>query len=199
MKQLSSALEKEGFIVVNENYPSTKHNIEYLADICISTALSQCPRDATVHFVTHSMGAIILRQYLSRHKIANLGRVVMLGPPNKGSQVVDRLSKMPGFKFLNGPSGMQLGTEKTSLPNSLGPAEFELGVIAGTRTINLFLSLIIPGEDDGKVSVENTKLEGMSSHLVLPVTHTFMMQNKKVIREVVHFIKEGSFIKSVGK
>ncbi len=193
MHKLADALNEAGFCVINYNYPSTKHTIEYLADKAIPDALSQCSKGSKIHFVTHSMGGILLRQYLSKHKIDNLGRVVMLGPPNKGSQVVDKLSNMPGFKFFNGPAGMQLGTQRLSLPNRLGPADFELGIIAGTRSINLLLSMILPGVNDGKVTVENTKLEGMSAHLVFPVTHPFMMNNKAVISQVIYFLKHGRF------
>ena len=98
------------------------------------------------------MGGILVRQYLLLNTIENLGHVVMLGPPNKGSQVVDKLYKVPGFKLINGPAGMQLGTGELSVPNILGPANFKVGIIAGTRSINLILSSMLPNPDDGKVS-----------------------------------------------
>jgi len=189
-------LEGEGYQTVNVSYPSTKHNIAQLAEDAIGDALNQCSMCTTIHFVTHSMGGILVRQYLNAHSVKNLGRVVMLGPPNQGSQVVDTLKNIPGFKMINGPAGMQLGTEDMSIPNTLGPAHFELGVIAGTRSINLILSTMLPKPDDGKVSVENTKLDGMADHIALPVTHPFMMNNKKVIRQVLCFLKNGSFQKS---
>ena len=196
LDKLSSMLEGEGYQTVNVSYPSTKHNIAQLAEDAIGDALNQCSMCTTIHFVTHSMGGILVRQYLNAHSVKNLGRVVMLGPPNQGSQVVDTLKNIPGFKMINGPAGMQLGTEDMSIPNTLGPAHFELGVIAGTRSINLILSTMLPKPDDGKVSVENTKLDGMADHIALPVTHPFMMNNKKVIRQVLCFLKNGSFQKS---
>jgi hypothetical protein len=107
--------------------------------------------------------------------------------------VVDKLGDFPGFHFINGDAGLELGTGKTSVPNRLGRAEFDLGVIAGTRSINLFLSSIIPGPDDGKVSVENTRLEGMRDHLEMKVTHPFMMRNREVIEQVIHYLREGEF------
>ncbi len=139
------------------------------------------------------MGGILLRQYLYKNQIQNLGRVVMLGPPNKGSQVVDKLSDMPGFKMLNGPAGMQLGTGKSGITHCLGPANFELGIIAGTQSLNPILSLMLPSPNDGKVSVDSTKIEGMKDHIVMPVTHTFMMTNEKVIQQVLFFLKHGCF------
>jgi len=159
----------------------------------VNAALTSCGEATSIHFVTHSMGGILLRYYLSQHTLSNLGRVVMLGPPNKGSQVVDRMGGWPGFKAINGPAGLQLGTSESSVPNAIGPAQFDLGIIAGTRSVNLLLSTQIPGADDGKVSVENTKLEGMNDHVTLPVTHTFMMKNKKVIAQVMHYLKHGVF------
>jgi len=195
MHRLADFLKKAGFFIVNYHYPSTKATVEALAEDEIPKALRLCPKNSTIHFVTHSMGGIIVRQYLSKNKIDKLGRVVMLGPPNQGSEVVDSLKSFPGFKFINGPAGMQLGTKKLNLPKRLPSVDFELGVIAGSRSINLILSLILPWPNDGKVSVENTKVTGMSDHIVLPVTHPFMMRNKQVMEQVVTFLKQGAFKK----
>ena len=120
----------------------------------------------------------------------------MLGPPNKGSQVTDKLKNVPGYKLINGPAGMQLGTDLESVPVKLGRAEFEVGVIAGTRSINLILSTMLPNPDDGKVSVENTKLEGMADHITVPVSHPSIMKNEKVISQAIFFLKNGRFKKS---
>jgi len=195
MKTMAAELNNAGYTAINYDYPSTRHPVEKLAYDAISDALSQCPEQSTVHFVTHSMGGILVRQYLSQHSIENLGRVVMLGPPNQGSEVVDTLHNMPGYELINGPAGHQLGTDIESIPNKLGPADFELGIIAGTRSINLILSTMLPSTDDGKVTVENTKLEGMKDHIALPVTHPFMMKNQDVIEQVIHFLKSGTFKK----
>ena len=146
------------------DYPSTEKRIEDLAYAAVDAGLRQCEAGAAVrvHFLTHSMGGILIRYYLAHRTIAALGRVVMLSPPNQGSEVVDRLRNVPGFYALNGPAGQQLGTEANSIPNELGPIDFELGVIAGNSSINWFLSTLIPGEDDGKVAVERAKIQGMA-------------------------------------
>lgn len=195
MKKIASILDGAGYFTINVSYPSTKHPIEKLAKSAISAALAKCPKGSIINFVTHSMGGILVRQYLSEHRIENMGRVVMLAPPNKGSQVVDYLQKVPGFKLINGPAGVQLGTGKLSVPNVLGAVDFELGVIAGNCSFNPILSLMLPHPNDGKVCVENTGLEGMSDHIELPVTHTFMMNNKTVIFQVLYFLENGIFSK----
>ena len=193
MKKLEQALVRRGYCTVNVSYESTRNSIDKLAVEAIGPALEACPAGATVHFVTHSLGGILVRQYLREHDIPELGRVVMLGPPNKGSEVVDRLRDFPGFHFINGDAGLELGTGETSVPKQLGRVDFDLGVIAGTRSINLFLSSMIPGKDDGKVSVENTRVEGMRDHLEMEVTHPFMMRNNRVIDQVIHFLEHGEF------
>lgn len=197
MEALEEALSREGFFAVNQGYPSRDYPIEKLADLVIPAGLEKCPAGAQVNFVTHSLGGILVRQYLSKHEINNMGRVVMLGPPNQGSEVVDKLRDVPGFQFVNGEAGMQLGSGALSVPNALGKADFDVGIIAGTRSINLILSSLIPGTDDGKVSIESTKLEGMKDHIELPVTHPFMMKNKDVISQVISYLKSGKFTREV--
>lgn len=195
MKTMEAALSAQGYAVVNYAYPSTDYDIETIAKEHIAKAIAQCQPSTKVNFVTHSLGSIILRKYLSEHTMRTLGRVVMLGPPNKGSEVVDRLKNVPGFKLINGPSGMQLGTQHDSVPNSLGGVDYPVGVIAGSSTVNPILSLMLPKPNDGKVSVESTKLDGMSDHIVVPVSHPFLMKNKDVIRQVKAFLNTGEFFR----
>jgi len=193
MRAMQRALEERGYRVVNEGYPSRSAKVEALAVDAIESALAACAGAPRIHFVTHSLGGILVRYYLANHVIENLGRVVMLGPPNRGSEVVDKLGWLPGYYLLNGEAGYQLGTGADSVPNRLGPANFDVGIIAGTRSINLYLSTLIPGANDGKVSVGHTRLEGMNDHIVLPVTHSLMMRNRRVIAQVIHYLEHGRF------
>ncbi|MDY6881316.1 MAG: alpha/beta fold hydrolase [Desulfatiglans sp.] len=196
MSRLEARLSAEGFRVLNIDYPSRSKGIQALAEETIKQAILCC-RDKgakKIHFVTHSMGGILVRCYLKQHDLPELGRVVMLSPPNGGSEVVDMFRDWSFFRWVNGPAGEELGTDQNSLPKKLGPVDFELGVITGDRSLNLLLSCIIPGPDDGKVSVRSAKVKGMKDFLVIHTSHPFIMQNLKVIEQTAHFLKQGKFI-----
>ncbi|MDO6706833.1 triacylglycerol lipase [Photobacterium sp. 1_MG-2023] len=193
MDKLADALSDAGYQIVNVDYPSTQYPIETLAATVIPDALSQCNHTQPVHFVTHSMGGILVRQYLSQHDLNNLGRVVMLAPPNQGSEVVDSFHDVALFQWIYGPAGQQLSTETSSVPKQLGPVHFDLGVIAGNRSLDFLTSWPLPEPHDGKVSVASTRVEGMHAHLVLPATHTFIMRDETVIAQVIYFLQHGRF------
>lgn len=195
LEKLEKYLSDRGYRVVNLDYPSTKQPIPDLAENILDTAVRQCGQTTQekIHFVTHSMGGIVVRYYLKHHNLPQLGRVVMLSPPNGGSELADFLKKSPLFKKAQVPAGLQLGTGAGSLPLELGPVDFELGIISGNRSFYPLNSALIPGPDDGIVSVERTKVEGMADFLLLPYSHTFIMQKEAVFEQVVHFLREGKF------
>ncbi len=198
LSTLEKHLKKEGFCVVNLPYPSREKKIETLSVETIPTGIERCSQfnSHKIHFVTHSMGGILVRYYLENYTLPNLGRVVMISPPNNGSEVVDKLKNLKLFRWLNGPAGDQLGTGDDSILNRLGLPYYETGIITGDKTLNPFLSLIIPGKDDGKVSIESAKLEGMKDFLVVHKSHTLIMNDKKVCQQVTSFIRNGKFDKN---
>jgi hypothetical protein len=192
---MQAVLSDAGYIIKNIDYSSRTANIKELAETVIgsallSTQLEECER---IHFVTHSLGSILVRSYFSIRHEPRLGRVVMLGPPNQGSGVVDKLGHLWLFKKMHGPAGDELGTGSNSIPNMLGAVKFELGIIAGDRSVNWINSLMLDGPNDGKVSVEQTKVIGMKEHLVVHVAHPFLMTNSTVIKNVKLFLATGSF------
>jgi len=195
MRPMEVALRGAGYEVLNVDYPSRTATAEELAGSVVPAALAnpQLKGCARVHFVTHSMGGILVRAYFASHKEPRLGRVVMLGPPNQGSEVVDSFGDWWLFRKLNGPAGGGLGTGVEEGPSRLGAVRFELGVIAGDRSINWINSLLIPGPDDGKVSVERTHVAGERQHLVMHVSHPFLMSDKAVIARGLSFLKTGAF------
>ena len=194
MSRLEETLTNAGYEVFNVGYPSRDFPIEELA-AGLDAAIEACcrGRDRYVHFVTHSLGGIVLRSYLKGRPLDNLGRVVMLSPPNSGSELVDYLRLAPVIKDHIGPARGQLGTRANDPPTALGAVDFDLGVIAGNRGVVPPLSWMIPGKDDGVVAVERTRVEGMSDLVVLPHAHSFIMRAGDVIDQTRAFLERGRF------
>ena len=196
MSTMAATLQDAGFTTANVDYPSQAGPIEEIAPLSVGTGVAECRSTgaARIHFVTHSIGGILLRYQQQHEPIAELGRVVMLGPPNQGSEIVDILQDWPGMETISGAAGMQLGTGENSMPSQLGPVDFELGVIAGTGTINLLASAMLPDPDDGKVSVAATQVEGMDDFLVVRNSHRYITRAPVVLRNTVSFLKTGRFL-----
>jgi hypothetical protein len=195
MKRIEKSLVKDSYAVWNESYPSTSENIEKLSMEHIEKGLAFCNeiKAETIHFVTHSLGGIMVRYYLQDHKIDNLGKIVMLSPPNNGSEVADFLKDIYVYKLVMGPAGQQLGTDSNSLPGSMKAIDAHVGIITGNKTLDPWFSPLIPGEDDGKVSVESAKLREMSDFLIIGSSHAFIMKNDEVIDQIKCFLKHGTF------
>ncbi len=195
MAKIEERLKALGYMTVNHGYPSTTENIQELARIHVSDAVNCCGNQSTnkIHFITHSLGGILVRQYLQENALPEGGRVIMLSPPNKGSEVADGLKEVFFYKWMTGPAGQQLGTDEKSVPNMLKPIDAEVGVITGNKSIDPWFSFMIPGEDDGKISVERAGLDEMKDFLVVESTHAFIMQDPEVIDQIVFFLREGTF------
>lgn len=201
-KKAMSVLEKElktsGYNVFNVNYPSTSKKIEELSIETIDPVLKKIrlENNEKINFITHSMGGIILRDYLSKKKIKNLGKVVMISPPNHGSEIVDTFGKLYIFKKIFGPSGTELGTSNHEFFKRIElKQELILGIITGNKSLNPLFSYLIPGGDDGKVSIESAKINGMTDFIVIPANHTFITRNKEALFQTKFFLKNAKFKK----
>lgn len=195
MKRLEVCLKNKGFRVINETYPSTSLSIQQLADDWLPNLLkTRIPGSTTtVHFVTHSLGGIVLRQFLSNHDLESLGRVVMIAPPNHGSEIMDRLRSSSVMRCILGPAVCELGTSTNDVPAKLGPIRFECGIIAGDRSLNPFLYRWLTGANDGKVTVESARAPGMQDFIVLHSTHTWLAWRQRTLDQTLHFLKAGAF------
>lgn len=199
MWSLERSLRREGYRVVNVRYPSQRASIAELAEQALGPVFAEASDGVRIHVVTHSLGGIVVRRYLHEHGApTSLGRVVMLAPPNHGSEIVDTLKSWRIYRWINGPAGLELGTEAESTPLRLGdpPAGVEVGVIAGRFSWNPLFSALIAGADDGKVAVARTHLDGERDHLTLPYSHTWLMNRSETRRQVVAFLREGRFVRA---
>ena len=197
MEPMAEALRSAGYRICNVDYPSREYSVQELSRSVVPEALLACRSTGaeTVHFVTHSLGGLVVRFYLEKHAIPELGRIVMLSPPNQGSEAADALKDNFLYRWFNGPAGQQLGTGPDGIPARLGPVRVSVGVITGNEHafFDEWLSEIIPGADDGKVSVRRAQVEGMDDFLVLPYSHPFIMEKEEVISQTLHFLTHGRF------
>lgn len=198
LRPLERALQKRGYQVLNITYPSTTKDLASQARDLYANQLDQKFWQSAdrVHFVTHSMGGLLARQYLHdvRAKIASekMGRVVMMAPPNGGSEIANLLHKLWLYRWLYGPAGQELTTMTQG--QSISPVYYDLGIIAGScGWLYPEAWLVLPGAHDGRVTVERTKLPGMKDHITLPVTHTFIMNKQSVHQQIFNFLEQGRF------
>lgn len=196
MESMEEDLSRKGYEVINIDYASREKTIENLVADIRKEIKSRRVTTGKIHFVGHSMGGLIIRAYIHKYRPKDLGRVVMLGTPNGGSEVADLLKDNLLYIHYYGPAGQQLVTDQNGFKEIFGRVNYELGVIAGDRSIDPVSSLlIITGDDDGKVPVANTKIKGMKDHIVVHATHTFMPSNAEVIQQTEHFLEHGKFLR----
>ncbi len=195
MRPMARALRRTGYAVRNVGYPSTRHPVARLARDVVAKAVDEARRDGTgrIHFVTHSMGGVLVRAYAEAGEVPEGARAVMLAPPHGGSELADRFRDTPLFRRVCGPALLELGTGPDSVCRSLGTLPPETGVIAGDRNPFPFFARHFGGPADGIVAVWSTKAAGFADHLVVPHGHTFLMRAPDVIRQTLHFLRLGRF------
>lgn len=186
-------LRRAGFRPFGITYPSRRYPIQELA----RHVADRLPVDDRVklHFLTHSLGGLIVRYLLYRSRPPQLGRVVMVAPPNQGSQLSARLQHNLLYRLLTGPAGQQLAASPQALTDLLGAVDYELGVIIGKRRKNWLLP-DLPAPHDGKVTHQEAKVAGMKDFLVVSRGHAFIMNDVNVIDQAIHFFRHGKFARS---
>ena len=194
MSGLAKFLESANYRVLNLDYPSSRQDLSQIADhIHPQIEAFLQGQSGPVHFVGYSMGGLVIRTYLNRYRPANLGRVVMIGTPNAGSEVADFLKNFIIYRKFYGPAGQQLVTAQDEFKHLFGQVDYELGIIAGNRPIDLISSRIIGKENDGKVSLESALHPDATCHVILPANHTFFPSNKAMWKQAASFLKSGQF------
>jgi pimeloyl-ACP methyl ester carboxylesterase len=198
LKKMQAAIEAAEFATLNIGYASRSKTLERLAeDIHPAVNRFADETEGSIHFVGHSMGGLLARVYLGRYRPKRLGRVVMLGTPNGGSEIADRLKDFLPYRAWFGPAGQQLGTIRdAALGAILPPIDYPVGIIAGNRSVYPVSSVFLPKPHDGRVSVENTKLEGMIDHIVIGASHPWLPRNAMAIEQTIAFLKAGRFRKT---
>lgn len=196
MREARDYFRKAGYHVVSLRYPVRTTDPATLLRDHIKPGIAKHCTDPNrkIHFLTHSLGGLLLREYLKSDRPAKLGRVVMLAPPNNGIEIVDRLGDRRVFAKFFGPTALQLGTDEDSWPKRLGKADFPLGIIMGsTRRRVPYTSKILPGSDDGIVSLASGKLEGMQQLIELTAFHTKLPDETVALKQAQHFFENGEF------
>ncbi len=194
MAPIEKALIKKNIPVFNVSYPSTQYPIAVLAKI-ISDELNHKFPGYSFDFITHSLGSIILR-YMDAHKlISHIHRVVMIGPPNQGTAIINFLRHIPSFRSILGPAALELATDEAGIYHQLPQAvNFSCGIIAGNKSIDPWFSwTLLKGADDGKVSVASTKITSMADHTIVPTTHGFLPGKQETIEQALYFLEHGKF------
>ncbi|MHC4050369.1 esterase/lipase family protein [Bradyrhizobium sp. 25ACV] len=194
LTKLERALGAASFATLNIDYPSRSKPIAALADDIHPAIIRFAERDAPLHFVAHSMGGLVARAYIAKHRPARLGRVVMLGTPNSGSEVADLLRGFLPYRKFYGPAGLELTTAPATAPNALPAIDYPVGVIAGSRFIDPVAGLLVlPKPNDGRVSVQSAGLAGMADHIVVKSSHTGLPRHAAAIEQTIAFLREGRF------
>jgi hypothetical protein len=191
--KMAQTLKQDGYTVIGFDYPSTQVEITKSAEY-LHQLLESLEGVEKISFVVHSMGGLLVRCYLNDHKDERIERMVMLGVPNHGANMADLLKNNLLFKLIFGPAGKQLGINGGFI-DSLPTPEFEFGIIAGARGKEKGFNPLIPGDDDGTVSVESTCLPGACDFATVPALHSFMMNHADTITYTRHFLKTGQFRK----
>lgn len=196
MMALAADLRQSGFLVDAPYYPSWRRGLGHIVDH-LAPRLERLVRSAPgpVHMIGHSMGGIVARALIAQMRPPALGRVVMLGTPNGGSEIADWVAATPLAAMVLGAAGPALVTSRApDFDRLVGSVDYDVGVIAGSRSTGEGpIARLLPAPHDGKVSVAATHLRGQRDHIVLPVPHRLLPFDREARRQSLAFLATGSF------
>lgn len=193
--KVQTALEKAGLQPEPFDYPSTKAPLDSAVDYLASTLENLGPEVTRINIVVHSMGGLLVRTYLKQYgekADPRIHRLVMMGTPNHGAQMATILRDLGAFKMIFGPAGQQLVDAEDGFISELPTPPFEFAVIAGSRGNSKGWNPLIPGDDDGTVTVESTRLPGAKDFRTFVTSHALMLFRRDVADAAVRFIQTGS-------
>lgn len=195
MNSIASDLEEHGYDTVSIDYPSTQLEIPVLAERHLSDGLNECREKGAkhIHLVTHSMGGILARQYLQTKRLPKGGKVVMLSPPNQGSELSEKFGDSWWYKWIVGPAGISLSQKRNGIIPRLKEIEEPVGVIAAYRNWSLWPESWLPTPNDGTVSVQSMRLAEMDDFVLVNSGHAMMRFNRETQYQIRHFLAKGTF------
>jgi hypothetical protein len=181
--------------IIYFNYASSRDSVAAHAT-AFRELMEHLPGNPRWKAVGHSLGNIVLRVAIAQWRsegdpkrcLERLDRVVMLGPPNQGSSFARKLSQLGLFEIVTGTSGMQLGPRWSEFQEHLGVPPCPFAIIAGDISKQPIGNPWLAGPSDGIVTVEETKLDGMSEFIVHPVVHAFLMQDHRCVQDAIDFL-----------
>ncbi|NQV22213.1 MAG: alpha/beta fold hydrolase [Rhodospirillales bacterium] len=192
-RHMESALLRAGYAATAITYPSTRGSIADHA-AALELILDRLEGAETVSFVTHSMGALVVRHLMARNgrwqRRIQIGRAVMIAPPNQGSEIADRLKGNGLYRGLYGRAGQDLTPEQA---DTIPPYTHDFGIIAGGTGNQRGLNPLLDGDNDGIVSLDETRLDGAADFLMVPGTHTFLAGRSETITATLSFLRHGKF------
>ena len=189
MEPMAKYLHAQGFHTINVPYPSFRKPMDEITQI-VQKAIQLHGGDRKVHFVTHSLGGIVTRQLLEKIPVRQTGRVVMLAPPNQGSEIIDWLEYCKPLRATLGPAGKALATGNVNAP--ILPEHVDTAVIMGKRSVIPFFRAFLESENDGIVSVNRGKIDGMNEFHVLDTDHTFIASDPQTMEMTSAFLRDGT-------
>jgi len=192
MRPILNAMPTAEFVHVPFEYPSTRVPLEQSANY-LHSLIESLTDVSIISFVVHSMGGLVVRRYLKDHNDPRLHRLVMLGTPNSGAELADMLKRNMLFRTVYGPAGQELVTDKDGTIGSLPTPAIEFGVIAGGKGDENGFNPLLPGDDDGTVTITSARLAGAADFLRVPKLHSFLMSDETAIAAVECFLEHGRF------